>query len=285
MKESKKKSIALIYEGVKAEKELFENMQQIYLSEFYDVNLFALPADGNIYMLWKQLVDDEFETDVIAVLKEMSSEARQQIDDHNLKVSDFSEIYLFFDYDGHACSFSEETVHEANELCKRLGMTEIKNKWDLLERMLDIFDNETGEGKLYVSYPMVESVKEIDYEQMEYQRLYISLDEISNYKHSFERRTDYGNYTVLTKDMWNSACLASVKQANLIVFRKSSCSYDEFIDCLTQQDIYHAQKAMYINSTSGKVLAVLNSLPLFLLEYFDEGFWNRVITSGVGVAQ
>lgn len=279
MKESKKKRIALIYEGVKAEKELFENMRQMYLSEFYDVNLFALPADGNIYMLWKQLVDDEFETDVIAVLKEMSSEAGKQIAEHNLKVSDFSEIYLFFDYDGHACSFSEETVQEANELCKRKGMTEIKNKWDLLERMLDIFDNETEEGKLYVSYPMIESVKEICYEQKAYQRLYITLEEIYHYKHSFDRQTDYGNYTALTKDMWNSACLASVKQANLIVFCKSNCSYEEFMNRVTQKDIYHAQKKMYINSVSGKVLAVLNSLPLFLVEYFDESFWNQVILS------
>ena len=55
-----RKRIALIYEGVKAEEELLNNMKQTFLSEFSEVDTFHLPADGNIYMLWKRMVDDEF---------------------------------------------------------------------------------------------------------------------------------------------------------------------------------------------------------------------------------
>ena len=69
----RKKHIAFIYEGVSAEDELLANMQETFLSEFSEVDIFALPADGNIYMLWRKLIEDEFETDVINLLKEMSA--------------------------------------------------------------------------------------------------------------------------------------------------------------------------------------------------------------------
>lgn len=277
MKHSDKKRIAFIYEGVQAEDDLLTNMKQVYLSGFYDVETFQLPADGNIYMLWKQLVDDEFETNVIDVLKEMSKEAKTRIEEQDLKASDFAEIYLFFDYDGHAPRFSEETVHDANELCKRRNMPEVKNKWDLLERMLLVFQNETEEGKLYVSYPMVESIKEIKKDSAEYKRLYIPLEDSPNYKHRFFERSDYGNYEAITKEMWDIACHASVKQANLIVYQKVECNYEKFINELTQLHIYHAQKKYYINASGERLLAVLNSIPLFLVEYFEESFWNNVI--------
>lgn len=280
MKHSDKKRIAFIYEGVKAEKEILANMEQVYLSEFYDIETFQLSADGNIYMLWKQLVDDEFETNVIDVLQEMSKEAKVKIEQENLKASDFAEIYLFFDYDGHAANFSEETVHEANELCKRCNMPEVKNKWDLLERMLLVFQNETEEGKLYVSYPMVESIKEIKKDTAEYKRLYISLEDLANYKHRFFEKSDYSNYGTFTKEMWNAACIASIKQANLIVCQKQGCSYKEFIGERTQLHIYHAQKQYYINRSGERLLAVLNSIPLFLVEYFEENFWEELIRIG-----
>lgn len=277
MKNLNRKRIALIYEGVQAEEDLISNMQSVYLSEFYEVETFQLPAEGNIYMVWKQLVDDEFQTNVIDVLKEMSRQAKSRLEEENLKASDFAEIYLFFDYDGHAARFNEKTVHEANELCKRIGMEEIKNKWDLLERMLCVFNNETEEGKLYVSYPMIESIKEIRKKTADYQKLYIPLESAADYKHSFSGKSDYGNYKTLTKEMWDTACYASVKQASLIVWKKEKCSYEQFINEITQLDIYHAQKLFYINMSGEKLLAILNSVPLFLIEYFDVEFWNRVI--------
>ena len=276
MKKFYKKRIAFIYEGVQAEEELLTNMQSVFLSKFYEVETFRLPADGNIYMLWKRLVDDEFETNVIDLLKEMSQEAKKRMKEENLRASDFSEIYLFFDYDGHAASFSEKTVNEANEICMRLGMKEIKNKWDLLERMLLVFQNETEDGKLYISYPMIESIKEIDIVRKEYKRLYISLDKMKDYKHSFGEKSCYGNFRIITKEMWNIACYATIRQAGIIVNKKAEYSYEEFIQNITQLNLYHAQKQNYINAKEGGWIAILNSIPLFLLEYFDECFWQYI---------
>lgn len=275
MNNTEKKCIAFIYEGVSAEDRLLANMQKAYFSEFSDVYIFNLPADGNIYMLWKKLVEDEFETNIIEVLKEMSTEAKERIEKMGLQASQFSEVYLFFDYDGHAAQFAEETIKQADELCRSLGMKEIKNKRDLLERMLDVFDNETEQGKLYISYPMVESIKEISAKTKTYERLYLMLEEIQDYKSSMDTKTEYGNYLTITKEMWTIACKASLRRASLIVRNTEQCTYEQFIQQVTQLAIYHAQKQYYINNPSGYYLAILNSIPLFLLEYFDENFYGK----------
>ena len=55
-----------------------------------------------------------------------------------LSRDDFSEVFLFFDYD----------VHQTN-----LGKAD---DGDVINQMLESFDNETENGKLYISYPMVQ---------------------------------------------------------------------------------------------------------------------------------
>jgi len=121
-----------------------------------------------------------------------------------------------------------------------------------------------------VSYPMIESIKEIDEKEMRYKQLHIPLYEMDKYKSSFTEKSAYEDYNKLDKALWDIACKASVKRASLIVKDTEVCTYDEFINDITQIDIYHGQKEKYINNKTIKSLAILNSVPLFLVEYFDE---------------
>ena len=50
-------------------------------------------------MLWKKLEADDFETDTIEVLRESSKESQKLLE--GLSREDFSEVFLFFDYDAH----------------------------------------------------------------------------------------------------------------------------------------------------------------------------------------
>lgn len=52
----------------------------------------------------------------------------------------FSQIFLFFDYD----------------FQNRLGTQKVNG---ILDEMLDFFSDETENGKLYINYPMIESLK------------------------------------------------------------------------------------------------------------------------------
>lgn len=254
---NKRKKVIFIYEGVKAEENLLNNMIEIFFSSKVDISILNCPADGNIYMLWTRLKKDEFETNVVDVLKEMSTAAKERL--NNLKASDFSEIYLFFDYDGHNDNIPKGYLNK-----------------DILSEMLKTFNNETELGKLYVSYPMIESIKEIDAKTQNYKNLFLSLDEISEYKQRVFSQSDFNNYSRIDEEHWLIACNASRKRASLLVTYNSLCTYDYFIHNLNQEKLYFYQKQNYINN--GHFLCVLNSIPLFLLEYYQEDFWNRVTT-------
>ena len=204
---------------------------------------------------------DEFETNVVDVLKEMSTIAKERL--KGLRASDFSEIYLFFDYDGHNNNIPKEYLNK-----------------DILGEMLKTFNNETELGKLYVSYPMIEAIKEIDAKTMDYKSLYLQLDEISDYKQSLFSQSDFNNYSNLDTEHWFIACNASQKRASLLAQYKEQCSYNYFIHNLSQERLYAYQKQNYINN--GHLLCILNSVPLFLLEYYGEVFWNSVIINSYG---
>lgn len=252
---NKKKKVIFIYEGVKAEEKLLNNMVKIFFASKADISILSCPADGNIYMLWTRLKKDEFETNVVDVLKEMSAIAKERLKSY--RASDFSEIYLFFDYDGHNNNVPKEYWNK-----------------DILGEMLKTFNNETELGKLYVSYPMIESIKEIDVNAKDYKNLYLSLDEISKYKQCFCSKSDYDNYNSIDEEHWLIACDASRKRAGLLVRYSSLCTYNYFIHNLDQEKLYFYQKQNYINN--GRLLCILNSVPLFLLEYYGEDFWNQV---------
>jgi len=54
----------------------------------------------------KKLKEDDFETDIIEVLRESHDYIAEQLT--GLSRDDFSEIYLFFDYDTHQTNMGKE---------------------------------------------------------------------------------------------------------------------------------------------------------------------------------
>ena len=255
MIKDKVKKIALIYEGIKTEKNLFESIKKHFFMVQAELVIVTLPADGNIYMLWSRLKADDFETDLIHVLKEMNRDISEKLKD--VDDNDFSEVYLFFDYDS-------QNDNIPKELRER----------DVLEEMLQTFNNETELGKLYISYPMVESIKEISVSRQDYVTFYLPLSECGKYKEIVGGKSDYSDYRKITKKMWYAACNASRKRASVLVSYKEQCNYQEFLNRLTQENIYKSQKKIFIKEN--QAIGILNSVPLFLLEYYDETFWNLV---------
>lgn len=202
-----KSKIAIIYEGVKAEQELFKNIEKNFFASNQELTIISLAADGNIYMLWERLKKEHKGVDV-------------------------------------------------------------------LKEMLEVFDNETEYGKLYISYPMVEAIKTVSLQNKTYSNFYIAIDESAEYKKNVGNYLEFANYSKFTKEMWMILCEASRKQASLIVTYKYISDYYEFIKTITQKKIYAAQKELFIHQN--KCIAVLNSIPLFLIEYFKIEFWLEV---------
>lgn len=74
---SKRKYIAIVYEGEKTEKALLKNMKEIFFDQNAETVIFSAPACGNIYMIWKELVDNDFEVDVIEIIRGMNDKTKE----------------------------------------------------------------------------------------------------------------------------------------------------------------------------------------------------------------
>lgn len=261
-----KKHIAFIYEGEKAEHALISNLCRNFFDDQANTVIIPFPAAGNIYMLWSRLKEDNFETEVIDVVREMSPEANEIL--KNIKTSDFAEIYLFFDYDAHNHNIPQKYLD-----C------------DIIMEMLSTFDNETELGKLYISYPMIESLREISLESERYVTQSVPTDNNkicrnghTGYKYYVSVYPSYQNFSRITLSMWETACRASAARSNWIVQGTETLpDYHEFIETLNQTQIYRSQMKHFV--LPKQEVGVLNSVPLFLLEYFNESFWMQLMCS------
>ena len=153
---------AFIVEGAVREPQIIDNISKVFFTHG-NFKVITLPAEENIYMLWKKLKADDFDTDIIEVLRESNDGIREQL--VGLSREDFSEVYLFFDYDMHQTNLGKE------------------DDADVVAQMLENFDNETENGKLYISYPMVEALR--DYNPGvcgNKEACYVSIDQMTEYK-------------------------------------------------------------------------------------------------------
>lgn len=255
MIKDKQKKMLIVYEGERTEENLFKSISRHFFAERADILVVTLPAAANLYMLWARLKEDDFDTDVIGVLKEMNSDISKRL--KHMETTDFSEVYLFFDYDG----------HQNNVPKKWAGM-------DVLKEMLSTFNNETELGKLYISYPMVEALKEISVAMRDYKTFYLPLEECGRYKETVGGTSDYSDFRYISKKMWYIACDASRKRASVIVSYQEEEDYLNFMENMSQEKIYEAQKDRFIGEN--RVVGILSALPLFLIEYYDENFWKRI---------
>ncbi len=252
----KKEYIAIISEGEKTEKQIINNLQRNFPA--FSNKIIFLSYKTNIYKLFKEIERDE-DIDIINLLKERQIKANevredvQEIDVSNINSDNISQIYLFFDYDGHTDNASDEEI----------------------VKMLNKFDNETENGKLYISYPMVEALKHIKKDNLDVNNYLVKAKITINYKNLVSLNTDYENLINLTKENWVFIISENLKRC-LFLFEIKSINYEIYSKRINQESIFNKQLDKYI-SKEEKVL-VLSAFPFFLLEYFGEEFFSWVVS-------
>ena len=263
--------ILFVFEG-KDDKTYFDSIKQLFFPEKADT--FVCTYNSNIYSLYTKLKDHDalngkLEVNTVSVFKEILAEKG---DDtlKNIREDEVSEIYLFFDYD-----FQEKsrTLEENN---KRLS------------EMLDYFYDETGNGKLYINYPMVESLrytKELpdnDYWEYTVTRKKCQEEGFKHLVHEFSFYKSNLEYLVLTvkpaddeAKIQKKVDTATKNWLYLVTMNTSKSNYicndkneipDETDD---QKAIFDNQLAKYVNTEDCKV-AILNAFPIFLFDYFGK---------------
>lgn len=245
--------IAFIVEGESREPLIIENIKSIFFSN-KTTELITLPAAQNIYMLWQKMKEDDFETDIIEVIRESCAESAIQLSTYSR--DDFAEIYLFFDYDGHQNNLADNG-HDSN---------------DVIGEMLDSFNNETENGKLYISYPMVEALRDFETGTcLPVTRCQWVIQEFNKYKTQSAQKSSYQSFNNYSFPIWQELINVFALRVSCLWGYRIMLSYDDYRKKVTPSTIWQQQQN-YIES--GKIF-VLSCFPEFLLDYYGGSQWRK----------
>ena len=178
-----------------------------------------------------------------------------------IRNSDISEIFLFFDYD-----FQNS----------QLSLDEINRR---VEEMLTLFDDETDNGKLYINYPMIESIrytKELPDDA--YASYTIGREACKDFKRLAREFSAYDSLDHLlfkdgetptkdkylkVKDNWEYLRAMNVCKANLLTTGLFTMPREK--SDIGQLAVFNNQVTKFVKPIES--VAILNSFPIFIYEY------------------
>lgn len=234
-------TILFVFEGARTERLLLQSFQRYYFTEGNSDSLITATFNTTIYSLYRELQNDEF-LDLVELLRERSSENSAALD--GVSREDISETYLFFDHDGHASNAADNKLRE----------------------LLGYFDEETEQGKLYVSYPMVEAIKHLSLDA-DFESVLAEIQSNRAYKSlvSRECNPDYSALHLLDQNCWHTIN----QQHCMKAWSLAAGDFDLPPRLITQMEIFIKQLETHI--TPSQRVAVLSAFPLLLLDYYGTG--------------
>ncbi|MGL5278038.1 MAG: hypothetical protein ACRC8M_03000 [Cetobacterium sp.] len=237
--------ILFIVEGEVTEHQVICSLNKVILKEIRAKEIVSYKT--NIYKLYERMSSDK-DLKIVEILND-----KEGLD---LNPDDYIAIYLFFDYDGHDSLADDKKIIE----------------------MLKYFNNETIEGKLYINYPMIESLKHIktldgdDLKDATYE-----IKKGSSYKDVVAKdgASRYQNITVYTFEIWQDIIKCHLKKLNYILNGKFEVQEQKDLLNINQEKIFAIQKEKYIEGNSE--VAVLSSIPIFVGEYIKNKFYSSFL--------
>jgi len=227
-------NILFIFEGPKTEKSITDNLIKFYVNEN---TVITCAYCTTIYKMYADISEDAF-LDTFNLVKDIEANKDTLKD---FKRSDFAQIYMFFDYDGHATNASDKKLND----------------------LLEFFNEESEKGKLYISYPMVEALKHIEsYET--FKELKIECKDFENYKKMVSDNCidTLKHFHLYDIDLWKKVIETHLKKMNDLVNNR----YELPVAIIDQMTIFNKQLEKYINID--QTVAVLSAVPIFLHDYY-----------------
>ena len=253
--------ILFVFEGKRREPEIFRTLEYLFFPKGQKI---ICSFGNNIYELYRQLKELGAAGDNVSLLRENNKNNPNNPFSAELTTSDFSEVFLFFDYD-----FQN----------KNLTLSQMNQR---IEEMLTIFSDETDKGKLYINYPMLEAIRYTkSLPDSNYSNYTISRAECQekSFKEIAQQFSDYGSLdffilnarSKLRQDRvntvrhnWELLVEQNVFKANYLCNGKKSFPIDK--DSISQVKIFASQLAQYIQPKDQ--VSILSAFPLFKFDYF-----------------
>lgn len=229
--------ILFVFEGEKTEHVLTKNLIGNYIQS-EDNTVVKVSFCGEIYQLYRQMITDDFGIEYVDVFPFLQ-ERDKSLSQYERK--DFSQIYLFFDYDPHATDANAEN----------------------LMSMLSVFNQETEKGKLFVSYPMVESLRCFNGNKQDFFDLKVLLSDVSSFKSYVQGYAHkvYNDVPKWNKNLWKEVIELHCEKAERLI-RNELCYPESVID---QDSILTKQVE---TESQHNAVIVLNAFPLMLWYHF-----------------
>lgn len=244
-----------IFEGAKSETKIVEKLEANFLRKTSSIKCIF---DAEIYQLYTILKNEGiYSVDIVNILKERSKDTAELLDEYNRH--SFAYIYLFFDYDAHSTLADDSKIIE----------------------LLSFFNNETENGMLYISYPMVEALRHYnDFESFIHKTVKCKRDKCRNYDNCTDRvscirephykqlvstdcRPQLCNINQYDAKLWCELITAHLCKMNFLV----NDIYDFPTEQESQLTIFNNQLTKYISNACPTV-AVLSAFPIYVLDYY-----------------
>jgi hypothetical protein len=235
------KKFLFVSEGKKPEQDMLNRVVKSYnLSKEIIFTTFGT----DIYNLYEDLKDEKLS--LLEVLREKP--ANEEILEGYVR-KNFSNIFLFFDYDPHVKKASDDKIKE----------------------LISFFDNETENGKLFISYPMVEATK---YYKKSLDSCWanccVNKSDVTFFKDTVAQSSSFNN-PIIRKSDWDYIFIRTIEKANCIVNDSfSKPDYDSFLE-INQNCIFENQLEKFI---ANQKVAVLSGIPLFVIDYLGKELYE-----------
>ena len=255
--------ILFVFEGKKRETDIFRTLEYLYFPKGQAI---VCSFGNNIYELYRQLIELGEAGDLISLLRERNKGNPDSPFGEDTKSSDFSEVYLFFDYDFQNRNLSLEQMNKQ------------------ISEMLALFQDETDNGKLYINYPMIEairytkelpdphyieySVSKTDCHDLGFKNLAMQFSAYASLDFIILDRRMPPNLPKIEKVKKNWALLKeqNVVKANYLCNKKKEMPVDK--DSISQSAVFDAQLLQFIKPK--EEISILCAFPIFIFEYFKQ---------------
>lgn len=244
--------ILFIVEGAKAESLIIDNIEKVLFNKQVVIKVIFGTSIYSFYKK-KKMYGEFFEP--VEILREMSEKNKKILNGINRR--DISSVFLFFDHDIHNSNYSKEA----------------------LEEMLDFFDNEYENGKLFISYPMVEALRDIknlneNYDKKDCYYEITKYKEYKKYASDIIRNISYlsvfNNYNL---DIWIILSRYNWIKGNLLINNNFILPKYSVLDTFNQKIIFDKQYEL-INETNN--IITLSAFTFFISYYFKNSFIKNI---------
>lgn len=227
-----KAKILLIVEGEKEETRILGNNAHGLL-KLIDADYEIVPFSNPIYELYDLYKKGEYD-DIVQFLRFTRG---LKIPSSVLSKNAFSAIYLIFDFDPHYQKYSD----------------------DVIKDIINVFNDETENGKVYINYPMVEAFYHLNnLPDSEFYDRVISLDGLTGDKY----KRIVNEESVIKKNKISNYILRLIIKANYEKARRMVCDNEVSQEAILEKQIEMKNK---INK-----IYVLSTFPFIVIDYNND---------------